>query len=201
MAMKAVTDKVKEKWLSLYQSQLRQLAVFVKSIEESLQTPEGVDKIVPLSGNYQEVIDVAFLANKFGLESHASFSRLTAFSEELRKSISTADARGDHDAIKRKQSALQVTSGILFVVGFGLLDVGCGKVGEDVPYPGMAAIGGILSLTALILGASAAYLTSGAQTEMKKKCADLKAYLSTASLNVNDFAINCDPRTGAWNGS
>jgi hypothetical protein len=188
--MKTVTDKVKEKWLLLYQSQLQQLAVFVEKIEKWLQTPEGVDKIVALQGNYQEVIDVAFMAEKFGLETHESFSKLSDFTDGLEKAIESADARSDLQTIKNGRKAGFATAAVLFLVGF-------------VPFFTSDDASGIregfemvCETAAFVVAAITANLASKAQKEMIQKCAAFKSYLSNAHVTVNDFSINCDLQVG-----
>jgi hypothetical protein len=194
MAMKTVTDKVKEKWLLLYQSQLRQLAVFVETIEKSLQTPEGVDKIVALHGNYQEVIDVAFMAEKFGLENHASFSKLTDFTDDLKKAMGSVEARTDHESIKRKQNTRYAIAAVLF--GLGLIPFFAASESNKDSQDFLYGSEDVLELAAVVVAAMAASLTSKAQKEMTQKCASFKGYLSNAPVTINDFSINCDPQVG-----
>ena len=91
----AITDTVKSRWLLLYQSQLRQLGVFVGTIERSLRSPDGVDKIMALRGNYQEVTDVVFMAQKFGLERHPTFSKLMSFTGDLQKAMGSSESQLD----------------------------------------------------------------------------------------------------------
>jgi hypothetical protein len=193
-AIKEVIDKVKEKWLLLYQLQLSQLAVFVESIENSLETPEGVDNILALQGNYQEVTDVMFMAQKFGLENHPSFSRLTDFTKELKQAMGTADARMDHEAIKMKQRVRLGIAGALLCVGIvPLFIVPDDLENKDAFY----LIDVFFDLAALAVGIWAATLASKAQKEMTHTCTEFKEYLMTAPLNINDFAVKCDPEVYA----